>query len=212
MSWFLYRLGFAIRETGQALDRLGCRLQGNDAFLEPFYRHRPLQNLSTVKPKLSDGVFVAESASVSGNVELGPNASVWFASVLRGDDAAIRVGANSNIQDGTIIGTGKTYIGLPKAPTVIGNNVTVGHNAILDGVTLEDECLIGIGAILSSGVTVQSGAMVAAGAVVSPGTVIPSGQLWGGNPAKYLRELKPEEKSFLPKSAQHYVQLAASYK
>ncbi|KAK9820246.1 hypothetical protein WJX72_007955 [[Myrmecia] bisecta] len=212
MSSLLYQVGFWIRETGQALDRVGCRLQNNKAFVEEIWRHRPVMNLSTRKPDVAPDAFIAPSAAVIGDVSLGKFSSVWYGCVLRGDEGQITVGENSNLQDGSVVRTAGTYLHNRPAATQIGKNVTVGHFATLNGCTIEDESLIGMGATLLEGVRVEKNAMVAAGAVVQAGTVVPSGQVWGGNPARFLRALKPEEKAFMVTSAERYAALSAEHK
>ncbi|KAK9812161.1 hypothetical protein WJX73_001122 [Symbiochloris irregularis] len=212
MSAFLYRLGLTLRETGQALDRLGCQLQGNPAYREEFFRHRSVLNLPSAVSDIAPNAFVAPSAAVSGKVSVGSNSSIWYGTVVRGDGAEVTIGDNTNLQDGVIVNTGPINLVSARAETRIGNSVTVGHSANLYGVTLEDRCLVGMGATLHKGVKVETGAMVAAGSVVEEDTVIPANQLWAGNPAKFLRELKPEEKSFLPNSADIYSKLAAEHK
>src|SRR5439155_92781 len=118
-------------------------------------------------PRIAPSAFVADSADIIGDVELGENSSVWFASVLRGDIEPIRLGANSNIQDGSIV---HTMLG---SPTTVGNWVTVGHRAVLHGCAVEDHCLIGMGAVLLNNVKVGEGSIIAAGALVVEDTVIP---------------------------------------
>ncbi|MFZ2619318.1 MAG: gamma carbonic anhydrase family protein [Alphaproteobacteria bacterium] len=157
-------------------------------------------------PTMGAGVFVAAGASVIGDVTLGVNVNIWFNAVLRGDVHFITVGDNTNIQDGAVC-----HVTTGKHPLVIGAGVTVGHSAILHGCTVEDTALIGMGAVVLDGAVVQRGAMVAAGAVVTPRTVVPAGELWAGNPAKKLRDVKPDEAAYLLWSAPHYTQLAATY-
>lgn len=122
----------------------------------------------------------------------------------------MEVGEGTNIQDGAVVGVGLTS-SPDKMETVIGKNVTVGHKAMLSGCTIEDECLIGMGAVVRHGVRMESGSMVAAGAVVPAGSRILPNQLWAGNPAQYKRDLKSEEKAFLPLSAQKYIELAQQH-
>lgn len=126
-----------------------------------------------------------------------------------GDKGSVSVGANTNIQDGTTVSTHSSRLGGQVQNTSIGSNVTIGHQASLHGCVIEDEALIGMGATLLEGSRVEKGAMVAAGAIVQPGTTVPAGEIWGGAPAKHLRALKPEEKTFLAESAEHYVNVAA---
>lgn len=207
----LYSVGFWVRETGQALDRLGCRMQGQHAFKEQLSRHRTLMNLFDKQPLVPKDAFVAPSAAVIGEVSIGSKASIWYGSVLRGDVGSITVGAGTNIQDGTIVHVAKTNISGNVAPTIIGKNVTVGHNSVLHACTVEDESFVGMGATLLDGVVVEKGAMVAAGALVLQKTRVPSGQIWAGSPAKFLRNLTPEESAFILKSAENYASLAQTH-
>ncbi|KAF2312104.1 hypothetical protein GH714_028061 [Hevea brasiliensis] len=169
----IYTVGFWIRETGQALDRLGCRLQGNYYFQEQ-------------PPVVDKDAFVAPSASIIGDVQVGRGSSIWYGCVLR---------AKSNLN-------GKVL------PTIIGDNVTVGHSAVLHGCTVEDEAFVGMGATLLDGVVVEKHGMVAAGALVRQNTRIPAREVWGGNPAKFLRKLTDEEIAFISQSATNYSNLA----
>eukprot|EP00898_Chlorokybus_atmophyticus_P003359 jgi/Chlat1/4023/Chrsp26S04082 len=207
----LYSVGFWVRETGQALDRLGCRMQGKYAFKEELSRHRTIMNLFDQKPVVPKDAFVAPNAAVIGDVSIGAKSSVWYGCVLRGDVNKITVGSESNIQDGTIVHVAKNSIGGQVLPTIIGNKVTVGHNAILHACKLEDESFVGMGATVCDGAVVEKGAMVAAGALVKPGTRVPTGQIWGGNPARLLRELSSAESAFIATSAEKYAELATRH-
>ncbi|CAI5934209.1 unnamed protein product [Closterium sp. NIES-65] len=204
----LYNVGFWVRETGQALDRLGCRLQGKYAFTEELSRHRTIMNLFDKLPEVPANAFVAPSAAVIGDVQIGQRSSVWYNAILRGDVNSIRVGADTNIQDGCIVHVAKTNLAGKILPTIIGSRVTVGHNAVLHACTVEDEAFVGIGATLLDGVVVESGAMVAAGALVVQNTRIPAGQIWAGSPAKFFRTLTAAERAFIAKSAESYASLA----
>ena len=157
-------------------------------------------------PKLAKGVFVAAGAAVIGQVELGEGASVWFNSVIRGDVNTIKIGARTNIQDNSTV-----HVTSKSGPTSIGADVTIGHNVVIHACTIEDKCLIGMGAIILDGAIIRSRCMVAAGAVVPPGKEMPSGMLVMGAPAKVVRPLTEEELEFLGASAQGYVKLAQSY-
>ncbi|MEZ5667301.1 MAG: gamma carbonic anhydrase family protein [Alphaproteobacteria bacterium] len=161
-------------------------------------------------PRIADDAFIAPGAVVVGDVTIGPEASVWYGVVLRGDDHRIRVGARTNIQDGTIVHVFND--GQTTHSTEIGAGVIVGHAAKLHGCMLEDGCLVGIGAIVLDGATVGREALVAAGALVSPGKVVPARQLWAGSPARFKRDLTEAECGFLAWNAQHYVELGASHK
>lgn len=157
-------------------------------------------------PILTDDVFVAATATVIGDVVIGPGTGIWFGCTVRGDVNVVRIGARTNIQDGTVIHVSSNGRG-----THIGDDVTVGHMALLHDCRIESLSFIGMKACLMDGVVVESGAMVAAGALVTPGKRIPGGQLWAGNPAKYMRDLTEAEKAFIPVSAQRYAALALEY-
>jgi carbonic anhydrase/acetyltransferase-like protein (isoleucine patch superfamily) len=158
-------------------------------------------------PRLHASVFVAENAVVVGDVEVGEGSSIWFGTVVRGDVNHVRIGARTNLQDLTVV-----HVTSATHPTVIGDDVTVGHRAVLHGCTIRDRCLVGIGAIVMDGAVVGHDAMVGAGALVAPGTVVPPGTLVLGSPAKPRRELTPEERAFLRTSAERYAGYAARYR
>ncbi len=160
-----------------------------------------------IVPRIDDSAFIAQNAVITGDVEIGPDSSVWFGCVMRGDVNEIRVGARTNIQDGTIVHCTRNKFG-----TYIGSDITIGHAAVLHACVLEDGCFVGMGAIVMDGARVESGAMVAAGALVPPGKVVKKGELWAGNPAKMMRPLSEEELAFFPVSARHYVELGKSYR
>jgi carbonic anhydrase/acetyltransferase-like protein (isoleucine patch superfamily) len=158
-------------------------------------------------PRVASSAFLAEGTVVTGDVEIGEDSSVWFGSVIRGDVNHVRIGARTNIQDQSVVHvTGGTH------PTVIGDDVTVGHRAVLHGCTVHDRCLVGIGAIVLDGAVVGPDAMVGAGALVPPGMVVPPGKLVLGAPAKVKRDLTAEEIAFLRTSAANYARYAAAYR
>lgn len=204
----IYTVGFWIRETGQAIDRLGCRLQGNYYFQEQLSRHRTLMNIFDKSPNVHKDAFVAPSASVIGDIEVGEGSSIWYGCVLRGDVNHIRIGSGTNIQDNSLVHVAKSNISGKVLPTIIGDNVTVGHSAVLHGCTVEDEAFVGMGATLLDGVVVEKNGMVAAGALVRQNTKIPCGEVWAGNPARFLRKLTEEEVAFISQSAVNYKNLA----
>ena len=167
-------------------------------------------------PKVDDAAFVAESADVVGDVEIGAGSSIWYACVLRGDINRIRIGRNTNIQDGSVIHVNHDPTGDYREtgggmPTFIGDDITVGHMALLHACTLEDGSFVGMRAVVMDRAVVRSGAMVAAGALLTPGKEVPSGQLWVGSPARYLRNLRPGEIEHNVTITRHYVKLAALY-
>ncbi|EQK44812.1 MULTISPECIES: gamma carbonic anhydrase family protein [Paraclostridium] len=157
-------------------------------------------------PVIDSSVFIAESADIIGNVTIGKNSNVWYNVVIRGDENNIVIGENTNIQDGTVI-----HIEYNK-DTVIGNNVTVGHKALIHGCTIGDNTLIGMGSIILGGVEIGEYTLVAAGSLIPPNKKIPSGVLVKGAPAQVVRELTEEEKQNLVNSALKYVETANNYK
>ncbi|KAI4327628.1 hypothetical protein L6164_020065 [Bauhinia variegata] len=204
----IYTVGFWIRETGQALDRLGCRLQGNYYFQEQLSRHRTLMNVFDKAPIVDKEAFVAPSASIIGDVQVGRGSSIWYGCVLRGDVNSITIGSGTNIQDSSLVHVAKSNLSGKVLPTIIGDNVTIGHSAVLHGCTVEDEAFIGMGATLLDGVYVEKHAMVAAGALVRQNARIPYGEVWGGNPARFLRKLTEDEMAYFSQSALNYSNLA----
>lgn len=169
-----------------------------------------MSNVRTFKgktPEIDESAFIAPSADVIGDVVVSEGASIWFNCVVRGDVNYIRIGKNSNIQDGTVI-----HVSNGTHPTVIGEDVLVGHNCIIHGCTLENGSFVGMGATVLDGAVVETGGMVAAGALVTPNKRVPKGELWGGSPAKFLRALSDEEQENLTSGAIHYAELAQVYK
>lgn len=146
-----------------------------------------------------EGHFVAPNAAVIGNVTLGDRASVWFSCVLRGDSERIEIGDNTNIQDGTVVHAD------PGFPCVVGNNVTVGHNAMLHGCTVGDGSLVGINAVVLNGAVIGKGCLIGANALVTEGMVIPDGSLVLGSPAKIKGQLSQEQQLGVMHNADHYV-------
>jgi carbonic anhydrase/acetyltransferase-like protein (isoleucine patch superfamily) len=155
-------------------------------------------------PSVHASAFVADGAVVLGDVEVGAQSSVWFGCVVRGDVNSIRIGARTNVQDLTVIHvTSRTH------PTVIGDEVTIGHRVVLHGCTVKDRCLVGIGSVVLDGAVVGPEAIVGAGALVPPGMVVPPRTLVLGSPAKVKRDLTDEELEALRRSADNYVEYAA---
>lgn len=153
-----------------------------------------------ISPQLGENCFVADNATIVGDVVLGNDCSIWFNAVIRGDVHSIRIGNKTNIQDGAVIHC--TYL---KAPTSIGNNVSIGHRAIVHGCTVEDNVLIGMGAIVMDHAVVQKNCIVAAGAIVLEKTVCESGFIYAGIPAKKVKQLSQEQIHGLEKVASNYV-------
>ncbi|MCA1624392.1 MAG: gamma carbonic anhydrase family protein [Acidobacteria bacterium] len=165
---------------------------------------KTFQNLS---PKIHKTAFVAENAIVIGDVEIGAESSVWFGSVLRGDVNYIRVGARTNIQDGSVI-----HVSSKTHPTILEDEVTLGHRVTLHGCHVETGCLIGIGAIILDGARIGKNSLVAAGSLVTPGTQIPPRSLIMGSPARVKRKLSDDEFYNLARFWQNYTELLKIYK
>lgn len=154
-------------------------------------------------PIIHETAFIAPSADVIGNVEIGADSGIWYNCVLRGDVNEIRIGARSNIQDGTII-----HVATHGQGTYIGDDVSIGHMAVIHACTLESGAFVGMKACVMDGAKVEGGAMVAAGALVPPGRVVRSGEVWAGVPAKCIRAVGEQEKQMIDWTAPHYVSLA----
>jgi carbonic anhydrase/acetyltransferase-like protein (isoleucine patch superfamily) len=158
-------------------------------------------------PKLHETVFVADGAKIIGDVEIGEHCGIWFNAVLRGDVNFIRIGSRTNIQDNSVL-----HVTSKTAPLNIGSNITIGHNAVLHGCTIEDFCLIGMGAIVMDRAYIHRHSMVAAGAIVLEGFDVPEGMLVAGIPAKVKRALTEKEMQFIRQSAVNYVDYVQAYK
>lgn len=158
-------------------------------------------------PRLAPDVWLAPGAAVIGDVEIGAGSSVWFGAVLRGDVHQIRVGARTNLQDGVIV-----HVTRERFPTLIGDDVTIGHGCVVHGCQLGDGAFLGIRATILDGAIVEGGAMVAAGALVTPGKRVPRGELWAGTPARFFRKLEEADYAHFEDSSAHYASLAAEYR
>jgi gamma-carbonic anhydrase len=171
-----------------------------------------LISFGKISPIVADDAFVAPGSRIIGDVTIGSQSSIWYNCVLRGDVNRIRIGARSNIQDGTVI-----HVDSPKAdgeglPTIIGDDVLIGHMVMLHGSILQDRAFVGLGSIVMDSCMIESDGMLAAGAMLTPGKVIRAGELWMGRPAKKLRDLTAEEIAGNKLGVAHYVQLAKAHK
>jgi carbonic anhydrase/acetyltransferase-like protein (isoleucine patch superfamily) len=165
-----------------------------------------IRSFSGKTPVLGEQCFVAETAVIIGDVEVGARSSVWYGVVLRGDVHHIRIGEEVSVQDNTVV-----HVTSGRHPTIVGDRVTIGHSVVLHGCTVSDECLIGMGAIIMDRAVIGKNCVVGAGALVTPGTEIPEGHLALGSPAKVSRPLTEEELRWVSSSAKHYVDLSARY-
>jgi gamma-carbonic anhydrase len=158
-------------------------------------------------PRLHESVLVATGAAVIGDTEIGADSSVWFNVVIRGDVHHIRIGERTNIQDNSTV-----HVTSGVSPCIIGNDVTIGHNAIVHACTVKDFCLIGMGALILDRAVIGEGSIVAAGSVVTMGKEFPPNSLIMGAPAKVVKTLTEKDRERLAASAQHYVETATNYK
>lgn len=163
-------------------------------------------------PIVAGSAFVAPGCQIIGNVAIGAESSVWYNCVLRGDVNSIRIGARTNIQDGTVIHVDSPKDGGVGLPTIIGDDVLIGHMVMLHGSILHDRALVGLGSIVMDGCTIESDAMLAAGAMLTPGKIMRCGELWMGRPAKKLRDLTADEIASNRHGAAHYVALAKAHR
>ena len=165
-------------------------------------------SVNNKSPQIPDNCFIAENATIVGDVVMGKDCSIWFNAVVRGDVNTIKIGDKVNIQDGAVIHC--TY---QKFATNIGNNVSIGHNAIVHGCTIEDNVLIGMGSIVMDNCTIQSNSIIAAGAVVTQNTIVESGSIFAGIPAKKIKDISPElTADEIDRIADNYVKYSSWFK
>jgi len=162
-------------------------------------------HMHTSRPAVSDSVFIAPTATVIGDITVGADSSIWYGACVRGDMAPITIGAGSNVQENATIHVD------PGVPVSVGNGVTIGHNAVIHGATIEDDALIGMGAIVLNRAVVGRGSIIAAGAVVREGMVVPPGSLVAGVPGKVIKELSAEQQAHIRENAQAYVACARAH-
>lgn len=171
-----------------------------------------IRTYNNITPDLAKDVYVDETALVIGDVKIDSDSSIWPMTVVRGDVHYIRIGANTNIQDHSVLHVSHDSEFEPGGhPLEIGNNVTVGHQTVLHGCTIEDNCMIGMGSMVMDGAVIQKGVILGAGSLVTPNKTLESGHLWMGRPAKKVRALTEQEKEHLEYSARHYVKLKNDY-
>ncbi|MCY7356555.1 MAG: gamma carbonic anhydrase family protein [Rudanella sp.] len=166
-----------------------------------------IRSVRGVHPQFGENCWFADNATIVGDVVMGRDCTVWFNAVIRGDVNSIRMGNRVNIQDGAVIHC--TY---QKTKTSIGNYVSIAHNAVVHGCTVEDNVLIGMGAIVMDGAVIGTGSIVAAGAIVTQNTVVPPGSIYAGNPARLLKPVSPEAADVFMRTADNYVMYASWFK
>ncbi|MBS0476796.1 MAG: gamma carbonic anhydrase family protein [Proteobacteria bacterium] len=160
-------------------------------------------------PRIHDSAFIAPGCRIIGDVEIGPDASIWYSCVLRGDVSRIVIGARTNVQDGTVIHCDSPMPGAPDGfPTLLGDDVLIGHMAMIHGTVIEDRGFVGFAAQTMNGCVIEADGMLAAGALLAPGKRIPSRQLWSGRPATFMRDLDDRMLAGLQLGVAHYVENA----
>ncbi|KYH35605.1 galactoside O-acetyltransferase [Clostridium tepidiprofundi DSM 19306] len=164
-----------------------------------------INNYNKFEPKIKESCFIADNASIIGNVDIGEDSSVWFGAVIRGDLEKIVIGRRTNIQDNCTIHVDTD------CSVELGDGVTIGHNSIIHGCKIGNNCLIGMGSTILNGATIGDNCIIGANSLITQGKKIPSGVLCLGSPAKIIRELTEEEINFIKKNAEHYVELAKCY-
>ncbi len=170
------------------------------------HHNTPLLPFNKITPQLDSPVFVFPSAFIIGDVTVGKHTSIWFNTTVRGDMHWIKIGSETNIQDNSVV-----HVTNDSAPTTIGNRVTIGHQCIIHGCTIEDECLIGMGSIILDNARIGKGAFIGAGSLVTQNTVIDPHTLAFGRPAKSIRKLSVEEHQKIISSAAYYTKTAQAY-
>lgn len=164
-------------------------------------------------PRIHESAFIAPGCRIIGDVEIGPDVSIWYNCVLRGDVNRIRIGARTNVQDGSVIHVDSPAPNKPDGfPTIIGEDVLIGHLAMVHGCVIEDRGFVGLGAIVMSGAHIESDGMLAAGAMLTGGKRVLSRQLWSGRPASYMRDLNDAAIADMQRGVQHYVQNGQAHK
>ena len=158
-------------------------------------------------PEIDASAFIAPTAAIIGAVRIGANSSVWHQTTIRGDNNYITIGDNTNIQDNCCLHIDSRY-----HPTIIGNNVTVGHSALVHACTIGDGAFVGMGSMVMDGAVIEPHGMLAAGAMLTPGKVIPAGELWAGRPAKKMRDMSEDDIANITRASAHYVEVARAHR
>lgn len=166
-----------------------------------------IKSVRGIEPQFGENCWLADNATVVGDVRMGRDCTVWFNAVVRGDVNSITFGDRCNVQDGAVIHC--TY---QRTKTTIGNNVSIAHNAIVHGCTIEDKVLVGMGAIIMDGAVIGTRSIIAAGAIVTQNTVVPPGSIYAGNPARFLKAVSDEQGEVFMRTANNYVMYADWFK
>jgi len=161
---------------------------------------------NSIVPDIDKTAYIAETAVITGDVKIGAETSIWYGCIMRGDINAIRIGKGVNIQDGSVV-----HVARPFA-CIIKDRVSIGHMALIHACTLEEGCFVGMKACIMDGVVVEKGAFVAAGSLVTPGKRVPAGELWAGQPARFVRKISEKDQAIMDYTQPNYVKLGQAYK
>lgn len=161
---------------------------------------------NSIVPDIDKTAYIAKGAVITGDVKIGAETSIWYGCVMRGDVNNIRIGKGVNIQDGSVVHVSRPY------PCIIEDFVSIGHMALIHACTLEEGCFVGMKACIMDGVVVEKGAFVAAGSLVTPGKRVPAGELWAGQPARFVRKISEKDRAIMDYTQPNYVKLGQAYK
>lgn len=171
-----------------------------------------LKKFRNKQPYIKDALYIGDNCVIIGDVKLSKNVSIWSNSTIRGDLSEIIIGENTNIQDNTVIHVeNPTSNNSLKGSVVIGKNTTIGHSCIIHSCKIGDNCLIGMGSIIGDGAVIEDGAFVGAGSNITPRTVVKKGEMWFGNPARFMRELRPDDIKYMEENIKEYLELAKEF-
>jgi len=194
--------GTILSETGQKLDSIGHHWRGITK--ENGVLHRRVVNFGRKSPIIGQGCWIAPSASVIGAVEMGKNSFVWYGAIIRADVHHVRIGSNTNIGDRVVIHEASEKEHTDAIPTLIGDNVIVDPNSVLHACTIQDQVRIGSGSVILDGSIMEKSTMLESGSLLTKGKVVPSGEVWGGNPAKFVRKITEEDIKAIKKMAEQW--------
>ncbi|CDW74518.1 UNKNOWN [Stylonychia lemnae] len=203
-----YNFGRVFKEAGLAMDRFGSRLQNDIAYSQDLSRHRQLMPIQDLAPVV-DNAWIAPNASLVGEVMVSKWATIWYNVVIRAELNAVRIGHFSSIGDGTVINSASSLPAGVASSVNIGKNVTIEPNCSIYSCIIDDDCVIGQGSVIMPGARLERGCHVLPNSVVTPGKLIPAGQIWGGNPVRFVRNLTQEEQ--VQNYAKSYTNTAAEF-
>jgi len=199
-SWF----GSVLSEAGQSLSRTGNRWQGKTRESDLGVLHRRVIDFGGYFTKIGQGTWVAPTASVIGAVNIGKNSTIWYGAIIRADLQEITIGENTDIGDRVVIHETSGTKDTQGLPTIIGNNVLIEPNSLIHACTIQDEVKVGYGSIILDGAVMENNTVLESGSLLTKGKLVPSGEVWGGNPARFIRKLTEEDKASIKKMAENW--------